>query len=62
MTLTVTDMTESDQILLMVSAQLATWYLMVNFQARHSTANLAPPPITGQNDLAQFSICLWIQT
>jgi hypothetical protein len=62
MTLTVTDMTESDQILLIVSAQLTTWYLMVNFQARHGTANLASPPITLQNDLAQFSICLWIQT
>ena len=46
MTLTVADMTESNQILLIVSTQLATWYLMVNFQARHRTANLAAPSIT----------------
>jgi hypothetical protein len=62
MTLAVTDMTEGNQILLVVSAQSTPWYLMVNFQARHSTANLALPLITVKDRLPQFAISLRIET
>ena len=53
--------TEGDQVLIRIVSTLAAQFFMVNLQVRQGTAYLAPPAVSPEYVLAEFSVILLLE-